>query len=92
MDKSYRKAAKSISELTGQSISHGGAWNLVQRSGKLVREEEKRLVELRQAEVVSGEIESRVLFEPKFRPGLSTYTMKANRFNKFSHCLVYACM
>jgi len=63
MDKSYRKAAKSISELTGQSISHGGAWNLVQRSGELVREQEKRLEEQRQAEVVSGEVESQVLFE-----------------------------
>jgi len=63
MDKSFRKAAKSISELTGQSISHGGAWNLVQRSGELVREQEKRLEELRQGEVVSGELESAVLFE-----------------------------
>ena len=63
MDKSFRKAAKSISELTGQTISHGGAWNLVQRSGELVREQEERLEELRQAEVVSGELESPVLFE-----------------------------
>ena len=63
LDKSYRKAAKSISDLTGQNISHGGAWNLVQRSGELVREQEKQLEEMRKAEVVSGEVESQVLFE-----------------------------
>ncbi len=30
---SYRNTAKNISELTGQSISHGGAWDIIQSLG-----------------------------------------------------------
>ena len=34
---SYRNAADNITELTGQSISHGGVWNVVQALGQKVK-------------------------------------------------------
>jgi len=35
---SYRNTAKNITELTGQSISHGGVWNIIQILGKKIKE------------------------------------------------------
>ena len=37
----YRVTAELISETCGQSISHGGVWNLVQRLGERISEEER---------------------------------------------------
>ncbi len=34
---SFRNAAKNVTELTGQSISHGGVWNVVQALGEKVK-------------------------------------------------------
>ena len=36
---SYSQTAKNISDLTGQSISHQGVWNVVQKLGKKVEEQ-----------------------------------------------------
>lgn len=59
----YRAAAESIGSMTGAAVSAGGAWNLVQRLGERVSEEEEHAV--RQME--SGQSEGRkglpVLFE-----------------------------
>lgn len=41
---SYRNTAKNITELTGQSISHTGAWNVVQVLGGKVKEDEEQQV------------------------------------------------
>lgn len=53
---SYRETAKNISELTGQKISHGGAWNVVQVIGKKIEEQEGKVVKEEKKEV-------KVLFE-----------------------------
>ena len=45
-DKSYRKAAQSISSLTGQTLSRMGAWQIVQAFGERVKMQEERLEEL----------------------------------------------
>lgn len=62
-NESFRKAAESISKTTGQIISHGGAWNIIQVVGKKLD-----TIEQRQAETVSkgnieGQREKKVLFE-----------------------------
>ncbi|KUK71517.1 MAG: Uncharacterized protein family (UPF0236), partial [Clostridiales bacterium 38_11] len=41
---SYRNAADNVTELSGQSISHGGVWNVVQALGEKVKEDEAELV------------------------------------------------
>ncbi|MDR2889419.1 MAG: ISLre2 family transposase [Lachnospiraceae bacterium] len=60
---SYRECAKKVSEMTGQSISAMGVWNVIQSLGKKVDEEEKKLVKAHKAGTVTGEKEAPVLFE-----------------------------
>jgi hypothetical protein len=64
-EKSFRKAAESISSLTGQSISAMGAWGVLQQFGEKLESKEDRLGELDQAGVTGqlGNISSKVLFE-----------------------------
>jgi hypothetical protein len=64
-EKSFRKAADSISCLTGQGISAMGAWNVVQQYGKAIDEQEDRLTELDDRGSVGhlGGVSSKVLFE-----------------------------
>ena len=64
-DKSFRKAANSISNLTGQFVSTMSAWGVVQRFGGKIEAQEKRLSELKQAgtEGQLGNVSTRVLFE-----------------------------
>jgi len=64
-DKSFRKAADSISSMTGQHISAMGAWNVVQQYGKAIEEQETRLMELNESGSSGhlGNVSSRVLFE-----------------------------
>jgi len=60
---SFRESAKKISEMTGQTISHGGAWNVVQEIGERLSEKEendKRLSELGQSK---GDLVTPILFE-----------------------------
>jgi hypothetical protein len=63
-EKSFHKAAVSISELTGQTISAMGAWDVFQRFGKLLGKQEERLKELDDQGVDGqlGKIGSPVLF------------------------------
>ena len=60
---SYRNAADNITELTGQSISHGGVWNVVQALGQKVKEEETELAKAAEKNQLRGEREVPVLFE-----------------------------
>lgn len=60
---SYRECAKKVSEMTGQSISAMGVWNVIQSLGEKVNEEEKELVKAHKAGRVAGEKEVPVLFE-----------------------------
>lgn len=60
---SYHECAAKVSEMTGQTISPMGGWNVIQALGDKVCEEEKELVELHKTGHVHGEKEIPVLFE-----------------------------
>ena len=60
---SYAKAAKAVSEMTGQSISGMGAWQIVQNRGAQIAERERELAELNDRGGLQGKIETKVLFE-----------------------------
>lgn len=59
----YRVAAEAISSTCGQNISHGGAWNLVQKLGERICEEEEHSVKKMEAGQAEGKAEIPVLFE-----------------------------
>ena len=60
---SYRECASKVSQMTGQSISAMGVWNVIQALGEMVCEEEKELTEAHKAGKVHGGKEVPVLFE-----------------------------
>lgn len=60
---SFRKAAEAVSEMTGLSISHGTAWNMVQRFGHGLDENDKQLVEKDRQNQLDGERVVPVVFE-----------------------------
>ena len=60
---SYRECAFKVTEMTGQSISAMGVWNVIQSLGEKVCEEERELVKAYKAGLVHGEKEAPVLFE-----------------------------
>lgn len=59
----YRVAADAISSTCGQSISAGGAWNMMQRLGERISEEEEHGVKQMNAGQLEGRKEIPVLFE-----------------------------
>ncbi|MBR1910130.1 MAG: ISLre2 family transposase [Lachnospiraceae bacterium] len=59
----YRVAAETISQTCGQSISAQGAWNLIQRLGERISEEEQLEVTRMNADQSEGTAELPVLFE-----------------------------
>jgi len=62
-DGAYRDAARTVSEMTGQTISHTAAWNIVQAIGKRVDEQELHEAALAVENRGVGTIETGVLFE-----------------------------
>jgi hypothetical protein len=60
---SYRKTAQTVSELTGQTISHTGAWNVVQAIGEKLDEKEQRAAVRAKNNEGIGQIETKLLFE-----------------------------
>lgn len=60
---SYRGCAEEVSELTGQTISAMGVWNVIQALGEKACEEERALVEEYKKGNIQGEKEVPVLFE-----------------------------
>lgn len=60
---SYRECAEKVTEMTGQSISPMGVWNVIQALGEEVCQEEKELVKEHKEGHIQGEIEVPVLFE-----------------------------
>jgi len=58
----YRKAADTISETTGLSISSHGVWNVTQQIGKVIQAEEEILVHEMKTEQTRGEKESKIIF------------------------------
>jgi len=63
VDESYRKTADKVSSMTNQSISHTGAWNIVQTLGDKIKEKEKREIKLNKKQKLQGKKETKVLFE-----------------------------
>jgi len=59
----YREAARSVSELTGQTISHTAAWRVVQDLGELVDAQEQESAELAAKNQGRGDLETKILFE-----------------------------
>ncbi|HHV11392.1 MAG TPA: ISLre2 family transposase [Clostridiales bacterium] len=62
-DNSYHTTAEIISSTCGQSISHGGAWRLVQRIGERISGEETARVKEMDATGGKGTKELKLLFE-----------------------------
>lgn len=60
---SYRECASQVSEMTGQTISAMGVWNVIQALGEKVCEEETELTEAYKKGQVKGKREVPVLFE-----------------------------
>lgn len=60
---SYRECSKSITEMTGQSISPMGVWNVIQSLGTKVCDDERQLVAAHKKGDLSGSEEADVLFE-----------------------------
>ena len=60
---SYRECAAKVSEMTGQTISAMGVWNVIQSLGEKVCEEEAQLVEEHKKGHIRGKKEVPVLFE-----------------------------
>jgi hypothetical protein len=60
---SFRNAADNVTELTGQKISHGGVWNVVQTLGKKVKEDEVEEAKKVEKNQLCGEKEVPILFE-----------------------------
>ena len=59
----YRVASDAISNTCGQSISAGGVWNMMQRLGERISEEEEHAVKQMNADQSEGQREIPVLFE-----------------------------
>lgn len=62
IDMPYRKAADTISETTGQTISSHGVWNVAQQIGNVIQDEEQNLVRELHAEQTRGTEESKIIF------------------------------
>lgn len=60
---SYRKTAKNITKLTGQHISHQAVWNVVQKMGEKIQEQEKQKTKAYKKGELKGKREVKVLFE-----------------------------
>ena len=59
----YRKAAAELSELTGQTISHGAVWNMTQKLGERVELIEQENAAKARENKGAGKIEAKLLFE-----------------------------
>lgn len=60
---SYREAAEKVSGMTGQTISHGGVWNVIQDLGKKLSEGEELDGQLAKDSQGKGEVIVPILFE-----------------------------
>ena len=60
---SFRESADKVSGMTGQCISHTGAWDVVQELGERLSKAEKKKADMAKADKGTGEIITPVLFE-----------------------------
>ena len=61
--KSYRQVAQTVSELTNQTISHQGVWDIIQIAGKRQQEKELKTIKAHKNNELCGKREVPVLFE-----------------------------
>jgi hypothetical protein len=59
----FRNAARAVSEMTGQTISHTAAWNVVQDIGNRIDKKEQQAAEMAERNQGTGELETKILFE-----------------------------
>jgi hypothetical protein len=59
----YRPAANAVNTMTGITLSHGSIWNITQKLGEVIREDEDRKTALLEAGEITGKKEVGVLFE-----------------------------
>lgn len=81
-ESAYRVTAEAISGTCGQNVSHGGAWNLVQRLGERISREEGHAVERMDAGEAGGEKVLPVLFEEMDGVWLSMQDEKHKKMKK----------
>ena len=62
-ESSYRETSRQISELTGQSISHTAAWNVVQSVGQQLDHAEEQAAKRAKSGKSEGTLETKLLFE-----------------------------
>lgn len=62
-ESTYREAARQVSELTGQPISHQTAWSITQAVGGRLRAREEVLAAQARQNNGSGDLESKLLYE-----------------------------
>ena len=60
---SYRKTAKNITDLTGQDISHQAVWDVTQKMGEKIQEQEQQKIKAYEKGELNGKKEVKVLFE-----------------------------
>ena len=60
---SFRNASEFVSQTTGQTISHGGVWNVIQSLGEKLEKEEEALIQEFHTEQTRGTKEIPLLFE-----------------------------
>lgn len=60
---SYRETADKVSSMTGQGISHGGAWNVIQDLGEKLSKVEETEAQLAKSNQGRGEVIAPILFE-----------------------------
>lgn len=60
---SYRETAANVSSMTGQAISHGGAWNVIQNLGTKLSEAEKTDADMAKNSQGRGDAATQILFE-----------------------------
>ena len=79
---SFRQTARIVTELTGQRISHGTVWNLVQAVGEEVRRKEKIAVRRLQDQMLQGREIVPILFEEVDGVHISIQERKEQRKGK----------
>jgi hypothetical protein len=62
-ESSFRETSRQISEMTGQTISHTAAWNVVQSVGKQLDHAEEQSAKHAKSGKSAGTLEAKLLFE-----------------------------
>jgi len=62
-ESSYRETSRQISELTGQTVSHTAAWNVVQSIGKQLDRAEEQSAKRAKSGKATGTLAAKLLFE-----------------------------